>query len=286
VLSATPLVSNPFRVCQHLLAGIARADCRVVLSGHTIPPVSGALELYLFDSGTLALGGVEVPVPFFLLRHPQGLIVVDGGNPLAVARDPHAHWGGLADVFEVHMSEAQHCEAQLREIGVGPDDVSHIVQTHLHIDHTGALGHFPNAVVVVHAREREAALAADDPMQSGYIRGDYDRPALRWQTVEGDTDLFGDGLIRLVETPGHAAGHMSLLIDLADTGSVLITADASDNLAQWEGRAHVRAFHSRADAARSLRRLHELADETGAMVVFGHDPENWVQLQHAPEPYR
>jgi glyoxylase-like metal-dependent hydrolase (beta-lactamase superfamily II) len=248
-------------------------------------PVTGPLELYLFDSGTLGLGGVEVPVPFFLLRHPRGLIVVDGGNPLAVARDPHGHWGGLADVFDVHMSEAQHCAAQLRELGVARTDVSHIVQTHLHIDHTGALGHFPNAVVVVHAGEREAAMSADDPMQSGYIRADYDRPELRWQTVEGDTDLFGDGLIRLVETPGHAAGHMSLLIELADTGPVMITADAADNRAQWEGRAHVRAFHSRADADRSLRRLHELADETSAAVLFGHDPENWAQFKHAPKAY-
>jgi glyoxylase-like metal-dependent hydrolase (beta-lactamase superfamily II) len=123
-------------------------------------------------------------------------------------------------------------------------------------------------------------------MQSGYIRADYDRPELRWQTIEGDTDLFGDGLIRLVETPGRAAGHMSLLIDLADAGSVLITADASDNLAQWEGRAHVRALHSRAEAARSLGRLHQLADQTQAMLVFGHDPENWTQLQHHPDPYR
>ncbi len=248
--------------------------------------MAGELELYLFDSGTLALGGAEVPVPFFLLRHPDGLIVVDGGNPLAVAHDPHAHWGALADVFEVHMNQAQHCEAQLRELGVMPEDVSHVVQTHLHMDHTGALGHFPDAVVVVHAREREAALAADDPLRSGYICADFDRPELRWQTLEGDTDLFGDGLIRLIETPGHAAGHMSLLVTLADTGPVLITADASDNLAQWEGRAHVRAFFSREDAARSLRRLHDLADETAAMVVFGHDPANWNQLHRAPEPYR
>jgi N-acyl homoserine lactone hydrolase len=248
--------------------------------------VPKGLELFLFDSGTLALGGAEVPVPFFLLRHPQGQVVVDGGNPLAVARDPREHWGALADVFEVHMSEAQHCEAQLRELGVGPDDVSHIVQTHLHIDHTGALGHFPSAVVVAHAREREAALAAGDPIHSGYVRADYDRPELRWQLVEGDTDLFGDGLIRLIETPGHAAGHMSLLIDLPDEGPVLITADASDNLAQWEGRAHVRAFYSREDSARSLARLHELAEETRATVIFGHDPENWAQLKHAPACYR
>jgi glyoxylase-like metal-dependent hydrolase (beta-lactamase superfamily II) len=180
------------------------------------------------------------------------------------------------------MSEAQHCEAQLRELGVDPDEVTHIVQTHLHIDHTGALGHFQNAVVVAHAREREAAFAAGDPVESGYVRADYDRPELRWQTVEGDTDLFGDGLIRLIETPGHAAGHMSLLIHLAETGPVLITADASDNLAQWEGRAHVRALYSREAAARSLRRLHEIADDTAATVVFGHDPENWARV-HAPE---
>lgn len=248
--------------------------------------MAGDLELYLFDSGTLALSGVEVPVPFFLLRHSEGLVVVDGGNPLAVARDPRGHWGGLANVFEVHMTEAQHCEAQLRALGVDPGEVSHIVQTHLHIDHTGALGHFPNAVVVVHEREREAAFAADDPMKSGYVRADYDRPELRWRTIQGDTDLFGDGLVRLLETPGHAAGHMSLLVDLAQAGPVLLTADASDNRAQWEGRAHVRALYSREDAARSMKRLHELANETRATVVFGHDAENWAGLRHAPKPYR
>jgi glyoxylase-like metal-dependent hydrolase (beta-lactamase superfamily II) len=123
-------------------------------------------------------------------------------------------------------------------------------------------------------------------MQSGYIHADYDRPELRWQTVEGDTDLFGDGVIRLVETPGHAAGHMSILVDLPETGPVLMTADASDNLAQWEGRAHVRAFYSREAAAESLQRLHKLADETAATVVFGHDSENWASLRHAPESYR
>ena len=242
-------------------------------------------ELYLFDSGTLALNGSEVPVPFYLLRHPEGTVVVDGGNPLAVARDPRAHWGDLADVFVVNMTEAQHCAAQLEALGVGPGDVSHVVQTHLHIDHTGALGHFPDAVVVVHERELAAAQAAEDPMSSGYVRADYDRPDLRWQTVGGDTDLFGDGVVRLLETPGHAAGHMSLLIQLPSTQPVLLTADACDNQAQWEGREYVRALHSREQSAQSLRRLHDLADETGAVLVFGHDPRNWAQHRHAPEPY-
>jgi glyoxylase-like metal-dependent hydrolase (beta-lactamase superfamily II) len=239
----------------------------------------------MFDSGTLGLGGVEVPVPFFLIRHPQGDVVVDGGNPLAVARDPHAHWGALADVFEVHMTEEQHCVAQLRRFGVEPNSVGHVVQTHLHIDHTGALGHFPNAAIVVHARELQAARAAEDPVATGYVRADYDRSELPWQLAEGEQDLFGDGTIRLLETPGHSAGHMSLLLDLDETGPVLITADAADNRAQWKGREHPRALFSREDAGRSLERLRELAQQTDALLVLGHDARNWSELRRAPDGY-
>lgn len=243
-------------------------------------------EAFLFDSGTLALQGAEVPVPFYLLRHPQGDVIVDGGNPLAVARDPRAHWGGLADIFEVHMTEDQHCAAQLSRFGIAADSVKYIVQTHLHIDHTGALGHFPNATVVVHERELDAARAAESPEATGYVRADYERPELRWRTWSGNLDLFGDGAVQLIETPGHSAGHTSLLLSLQETGPMLLTADASDNRDQWEGRAHPRALHSRESASRSMEQLRALAQDTGALIVFGHDPENWAGLAHAPESYR
>jgi N-acyl homoserine lactone hydrolase len=244
------------------------------------------MEVFLFDSGTLALNGVEVPVPFFLLRHPRGQAIVDGGNPLAVARDARAHWGGLADVFEVHMTEAQHCVAQLEALGVDPGSITHIVHTHLHIDHTGALGHFPDAEVVVHERELEAARAASSPEATGYVRADYERPELRWHTWSGELDLFGDGTVRLIETPGHSAGHTSLLLLLDDTGPMLLTADASDNRDMFEGRAHPRALYSREQGNASMRKLRAIAENTGALVVFGHDAENWASLAHAPESYR
>jgi N-acyl homoserine lactone hydrolase len=243
------------------------------------------VELHLFTSGTLELQGFEVPVPFFLIRHPEGSVVVDGGNPLAVARDPRAHWGDLADVFTVRMTEEEHCAAQLERAEVDPDSVTHVVQTHLHIDHTGALGHFPGASVVVHRRELDAARAATSPMASGYVRADYDRP-LEWDTHDGERDLFGDGTVRLIETPGHSAGHASLLLELAETGPVLLTADASDNSAQWEGRAHPRALHSREQAAESMHKLHRLAADTGALVIFGHDPENWANVTGGRSPHR
>jgi N-acyl homoserine lactone hydrolase len=238
-----------------------------------------ASELQLFESGTLTLDEFEVPVPFYLIRHPDGDVVVDGGNPLAMARDPEAFLGEYADVFGVNMSEDQHCVAQLGRLGVSPADIRFVVQTHLHFDHIGTLGHFPDAEIVVHERELEAARAGE-----GYI-GDFDDRTLRWRPVTGDHDLFGDGSVRLLETPGHSAGHMSLLIALEQTGPVLLTADASDNWHQWTGRHKPRAFHSREQAAESMERLHDVAAKHDPLIVFGHDPRNWASLQHVPDRY-
>ena len=182
------------------------------------------------------------------------------------------------------MTEEQHCGAQLQRSGVAPESVRYLVQTHLHIDHTGALGHFPDATVVVHARELDAARTAEEPLARGYVRTTQ-KACLRWQTVQDDHDLFGDGRIRLFQTPGHSAGHMSLLLELEETGPILITADAVDDRSQWEGRRALRVLHSREDAVRSLERLRELARETDPLLIFGHDPEGWSALRHGPESY-
>lgn len=239
------------------------------------------LELHLFSSGTLVFAGFEVPIPFFLLRHPQGDVVVDGGNTLAIARDPREHLGPLADVFEVHMTEDDHCLAQLNRAGFDAGSVRHIVQTHLHMDHTGALGHFPRASVIVHERELDAALASQ-PYENGYVRKDFDRSDIDWQPITADHDLFGDGTIRLIETPGHSAGHMSILLSLEQAGPVLLTADAADNRAQWDGRMEPRGLASREDAMNSIELLRQLAAAHDAMVVHGHDPKNWAAVSERP----
>lgn len=243
-----------------------------------------SVKLYLFSSGTLGLGGIEVPVPFYLIRHPQGDVIVDGGNPLAVARDPRAHWGRLADIFEVNMDERDHCAAQLRHHGFAPESIVRLVQTHLHIDHTGALGHFPAAEVVVHASELDSA-RGEHPHARGYVTADFEQPDIDWHPFTGEHDLFGDGNVRLLPTPGHSAGHVSLLLHLERTGPVLLTADAVDNRDQWWGSQHPRALHDAEEADRSRERLRELAGEIEPLLVFGHDPQNFAELKHAPDYY-
>jgi N-acyl homoserine lactone hydrolase len=240
-------------------------------------------RLHLFSSGTIAFGGVEAPVPFFLCSHPQGNVLIDGGNPLAVAVDGRAHWGPLADYFSAVMTEEQHCVAQLAAVGVAPESVCFVVQTHLHIDHTGALGHFPGASTLVHADELRAARTVEQPHAHGYVRADFEQPGIAWQTLDGDRDLFGDGTIRLLETPGHSAGHMSILLTPQRTGPVLLTGDAVDTASQWERRRPLRALDSQPDAERSLGRLRDLAGELDPLVVFGHDAAGWAKLSHAPE---
>jgi len=237
--------------------------------------VARDVSLHLFTSGTLTNRGVTVPVPFFLIRHPDGDVVVDGGNPLPVAQDAHAYWGPLADVFEVAMREEDHCVVQLRTAGVDPSEIRYVVQTHLHIDHTGGLGHFPEATVLVH--ERELA-AARDPTAQGYLAADLEHE-VRWQTLNEETDLFGDGTVRTLFSPGHSAGHTSLLVTLPNAGAVLLTGDASDTRRQFDGLDHPRVLHSREEAAASLERLRALAAETQALVVPGHDADTWAQLE-------
>ena len=78
---------------------------------------------------------------------------------------------------------------------------------------------------------------------------------------------------------------MSLVLSLEETGTVLLTGDAVDNRAQWEGQQRLRVLFSREQAARSLEILHELADRTGALTILGHDAAEWRQLKRAPGLY-
>lgn len=259
------------------------------------------LRLYFLTAGTLrckvhnikmnqGLGQpYEIPVPWFLLTHPRGNVVIDGGSAVECAADPRGHWGKAADVYWPVLEEHQGCLQQVRQLGVDPESVRFVLQSHLHLDHTGAAGRFPNATHVVQRREYEYAYAPDWFAAGAYIRKDFDRPGLKWQFLEGEAsdyyDLYGDGSVVLVFTPGHAPGHQSVLITLPRTGRVLLTVDAAYTMDHWEERALPGFLASAVDAVRSVRKLRTLADKTGALVVTGHDPDAWPRFKHAPAFY-
>jgi N-acyl homoserine lactone hydrolase len=258
------------------------------------------IQLFMFQTGTLRTKvkyikmnqgeeGFEIPVPWFLIKHPKGNVVIDGGNAVEAARDPRGHWGDVVSAYMPVMDASENCVDQARSVGVEPDQVRYVLQSHLHLDHTGAIGRFPRATHFVQRLEYDYAFKPDWFARGAYIRDDFDRPGLDWKFLGGEYtdnyDLFGDGTICMIFTPGHSPGHQSFLIRLPNTGPVLLTIDAAYTMDHWEEKALPGLVCSSVDAARSVQKLRKIADDTGAMVVTGHDPAAWREFQHAPRTF-
>ncbi|MBP2511457.1 MULTISPECIES: AttM family quorum-quenching N-acyl homoserine lactonase [Agrobacterium] len=236
------------------------------------------------NQGTGAL--VEIPVPWFLLVHPKGNTIIDGGLAVEGLADPRAYWGSSIDAFEPVMSEEEGCITQLGALGIDPGDIRFVALSHLHSDHTGGIGRFPNATHIVQRSEYEYANNPDWFVAGAYVRKDFDRPHLNWHFLKGDCtdfyDVYGDGVLQAIFTPGHSVGHQSFLVTLPNQKAILIAADAAYTLDHWNERALPALMSSAVDTAHSVRKLRALADRTGALVVPGHDPNEWSRFRLAP----
>ena len=167
-------------------------------------------------------------------------------------------------------------------------DLDAIVVSHLHLDHTGAIGVFPNARHVVQRAALDYALAPDWFCAAAFVRADFDRPGLDWCLLDeawGDFfDLYGDGAITCLRSPGHTVGHQSFLVRTA-RGATLLAIDAADTMDHWEDRALPGAVTSVTEAVRSVAKLRAVAARAQARVVPGHDPVLWPTLAQSPAFY-
>jgi glyoxylase-like metal-dependent hydrolase (beta-lactamase superfamily II) len=218
-------------------------------------------------------------------------VVIDGGNAAECATDAREHWGDISDVYWPEMTPEQACVPAMQASGFDPADVVYLLQSHLHLDHTGALAAidaFPNAQVIATRSEYEYAFAPDWFAAGGYIQKDFNKPGVPWALLE-DTedgyDVFGDGTIRCWRTPGHAPGHQSFEVTLPNSGAMLLTVDAAYTMDHWEEKALPGFLASVVDAVRSVRKLHRIAHRSNATVVTGHDPDAWPRFKHVPEAY-
>jgi glyoxylase-like metal-dependent hydrolase (beta-lactamase superfamily II) len=236
---------------------------------------------------------MTVPCPAFLIRHPSaGSILVDTGLHPSVATDGRENFGRLgARIGNPSLEPGADVPAQLRSRNLDPGEVPIVVMTHMHLDHTSAISEFPNSTFVVSEVEWEAATVGPKPLLNGYRRAHFDY-AFDYRTVDFDRggidsyasfgrcfDLFGDGSIRLAYTPGHSAGHMSVIAHLKERDFV-IGGDATYTQGQLDGTAPLapRPF----DAHNYRRSLQELKlfrrEYPQAIVTPGHDPSFFAKL--------
>ena len=199
----------------------------------------------------------------FAIEHPEGVVVVDAGQAPDFKKPFWDIYLQRAVRFKVTEADGQ--ATRLREAGLDPGAVRHHVFTHLHVDHVGA-GPLAGANVLLNAHEWRAATARGARLR-GYMRPGISDP----QTVEGDHDLYGDGSIRLLATPGHTAGHQSVLVAPGEGPRVLIAGDAVYSEAALLSRTidgvAVSPTHSRG----SIERLRKLCSDAPTVVAPTHD---------------
>jgi N-acyl homoserine lactone hydrolase len=234
-----------------------------------------------------------VPCPAFLIRHPSaGAILVDTGLHPSIATDGRENFGRMGNAIgKPDLAAGEDVPSQLRKRGLDPGEIPVVVMTHMHLDHSSAISEFSNSTFVLSEEEWEAAATGPRPVLNGYRRVHFDY-AFDYRTVDFDRggidsyatfgrtfDLFGDGSIHLAYTPGHSAGHMSVIARLKDRDFV-IGGDATYVEGQFDGSIPLapRPF----DAHNYRRSLQELKlfirEYPDAIVTPGHDPEFFAGL--------
>ena len=126
------------------------------------------IKLYAFSSGALTIGKgdlqngapmtpqIQVPVGFFVVMHPKGNVLFDTGNNDKIITDP-TYWGASFKALKPVNTPDVAIDAQLQKIGLKPDDIKYVVVSHLHLDHGGNVGKFPNSTIVVQKDEIQNA---------------------------------------------------------------------------------------------------------------------------------
>jgi N-acyl homoserine lactone hydrolase len=236
----------------------------------------------------------KVPVPAFLIRHPSaGAILVDTGLHPSVATDGKQNFGGMADrVGHPTLAAGEDVPAQLRKRGLEAGEIPVVVMTHMHLDHSSAISEFPQSTFIVSENEWRAAAVGPRPTLNGYRRAHFDY-AFDYRTIDfnragidsyasfGRTfDLFGDGSVHLAFTPGHSAGHMSVVCRLKQDDFV-IGGDATYMQAQLTGDAPMppRPFDAH-NFRRSLQELRLFGNQfPGATITPGHDPDFYSRIE-------
>jgi len=242
------------------------------------PQYLGVLDYGLFQ---VHANGRIIGICGFVLRtDADEVVVIDTGFPAKYAHDIVAsaledRLGGFGTVLRLGPDNLPH--AQLASLGIAPEDVTLFITSHTHIDHVGDLAAFPQAPLLMSRAER----ALSKPLYWGDVRP-LEWPDREYLLVDEDSEI-GPGF-RVMLAPGHSPGQLAFLVTLPETGPVLLTSYAISRPAEIEER-----FVGSADpdlALSSAQRLMQIANETGAFVIYGHSPEQWNDLRKVPETYR
>lgn len=276
-----------------LLASLMAALCI------TATPATQSQELYWATSGFFGPFNIQgliptypeakqitIPVSMWILKHPKGLVVFDTGNNVAIsdgADNCKKHWAaGNCDFLKPNQKRSDVIDAQLQKLGFKVDDVKVVVSSHSHLDHAGNIGMFPKAIHVMQKKELYQGwwpekFQGREPNGSFVLNDMNAARGFNFFEIEGDYDLFGDGTVKIISTPGHTLGHQSLKVKLPQTGTVILTQDAI--WMQENADGYVAGLnYSVKDWTDSANKLKMMRDLEGAKLLFAHDAPQFDKM--------
>jgi N-acyl homoserine lactone hydrolase len=215
-------------------------------------------------------GEITVPVTAYLIEHAAGLAVFDSGLGPRSARPVGEALEGPVDLEEDAL-----IDARLRAMGVDPAHIDYILNSHLHSPHAGGNALLTAASVIVQTAEWEHARAS---IESGYHVPEFDtgQPIIQ---ISGEHDVFGDGSVVLVPTPGHTPGHQSARVQTGH-GEVVLAGDVGDLRSSLDGHGVPDSASSALLYRESLQWL-RARKRAGATIAFSHDPDFWATVAHS-----
>lgn len=250
------------------------------------------VELRAFSTGWITLeraelieggrGRVRIPVISYLIEHPEGCIIFDSGIHPELRDDPQDRLDALADLYDLELPTGTAIDERLEELDA--PDIDMVICSHLHFDHCGGnmlLGDVP----VVLQRDEWTAAHGGDP-HAGYHAVDYDT-GQEIVLIDGTHDVFDDGTVVCIPTPGHTAGHQSLQV-VTDVGTFVLTADACD-LREMLETSRVGMLANDKERQRSGLEIFRRLESRGAHLRFGNDagqiPDDDIQHLTRPRPH-
>jgi len=275
-----------------ILAAIILAWTPLSLSALEAVP---GVRMYVLDCGSMSIKDMglfsdtgkydgqagSIVDTCFLIRHPKGNLLWDTGlSDTLVGHDVPANADGVA----IHVGRG--LLDQLRQIGIAPSDINYLAFSHFHIDHTGNANAFGSATWILNQAELNWALGDPtppivDPSSFSAFRSAHTI------MINSDYDVFGDGLVRILRTPGHTPGHQVLLVKLSKSGAVILSGDLyhqqSDRPSRPGSDAQImRVNTSRAETLASMDRVEGIIRNTHARLIVQHDSGDYSRLPKSP----
>ena len=256
------------------------------------PPKVSSPRLYVFDCGTLVYNKPEdynlkrdevkdtnMGVTCYLIVHPRGMLLFDTGlNDRLVGRPLYENvLDGYAQIKFNTLS------GQLADIGVTPAQIDYLVLSHYHWDHVGNANDFAGSNWLVYQGDRDQMFTAEArayPWFSQYAALEHSKTTL----IHGDHDVFGDGTVIVLATPGHTEGHCSLLVRLKNSGPVVLSGDLY-HYAEERTWKRMPDEEKTTGTAASREKIEELVRRTGAQLWIGHSMEFFRSVRKSPSWY-